>query len=168
MAEAKKEEAPKPKKDLGGLFLYGFIGINIMVLFGGLGLVYMNTMGYKPPSFNEEVAKRELASFEENLRGDPVTYHLETVSTNLDGFPRRLIRVDMTLEMLDDEGFEEIMKSGALARDAVIRVLNSKTYPDIASVQGKLQLKNHIIAKLNDLLEVGVVKNVYFKDFVVQ
>lgn len=166
MAEA--QEAPKPKKDLGGLFLYGFIGINLIVLLGGAGLVYMNTLGYKPPSFDEEAAKRELASFEENLRGEPVVYHLETVSTNLDGFPRRLIRVDMTLEMLDDEGFEEIMKSGALARDAVIRVLNSKNYTDIASVQGKLQLKNHIITQLNGLLEVGVVKNVYFKDFVVQ
>ena len=165
---AEENQEAKPKKDFGALLLYGFIGINILVLLGGLGLVYTNTLGYKPPAFDEEAAKRELASFEENLRGEPVLYHLDTVATNLDGFPRRLIRVDMTLEMLDDEGFEEIMKSGALARDAVIRVLNSKNYNDLASVQGKLQLKNQIVTQLNGLLEVGVVKNVYFKDFVVQ
>lgn len=167
MAEEKQEEA-KPKKDLGGLLLYAFIGVNMVVLFGGAYLVYANTLAYHPPSYDEEMAKREVASFEESLRGEPVLYHLDTVSTNLDGFPRRLIRMDMTLEMLDDEGFEEIMKSGALARDAVIRVLNSKNYNDVASVQGKLQLKNQIITQLNDLLKVGVVKNVYFKDFVVQ
>lgn len=165
---AEENQEAKPKKDMGALLLYGFIGVNVLVLFAGLGLVYMNTLGYHPPTFNEEVAKRELASFEENLRGEPVLYHLETISTNLDGFPRRLIRVDMTLEMLDDEGFEEIMKSGALARDAVIRVLNGKTYNDLASVQGKLQLKNQMITQLNGLMDVGVVKNIYFKDFVVQ
>ena len=165
---AEEQQEAKPKKDMGALLFYGFIGVNILVLIGGLVFVYMNTLGYHPPSFDEDGAKRELASFEENLRGEPVLYHLDTVATNLDGFPRRLIRVDMTLEMLDDEGFEEIMKSGALARDAVIRVLNSKTYADLASVQGKLQLKNQIITKLNGLMETGVVKNVYFKDFVVQ
>lgn len=165
---AEENQQAKPAKDMGQIMLFAFIGVNILVLFGGLALVYMNTLGYHAPTFDEDAAKRELASFEENLRGDPVLYHMDTIATNLDGFPRRLIRVDMTLEMLDDEGFEEIMKSGALARDAVIRVFNSKNYNDLASVQGKLQLKNQLIAQLNGLLDTGVVKNVYFKDFVVQ
>ena len=55
-----------------------------------------------------------------------------------------------------------------IATPQVIRVMNSMRFDQIESVQGKLKLKNEIIASLNSVLENGVVKNVYFSDFVVQ
>jgi flagellar FliL protein len=89
-------------------------------------------------------------------------------NTNLDGVPRRLIRVELSLEMMDEEGYEEVIGIVPQARDSIMRILNSKTFSDIESVQGKLHLKNQVVADLNASLRKGVVKNVYFNELVVQ
>ena len=57
---------------------------------------------------------------------------------------------------------------GAEARDAIVRILNTTVYTEVETVQGKLHLKNRIISQLNGFLDKGVVRNVYFSDFVVQ
>jgi flagellar FliL protein len=49
-----------------------------------------------------------------------------------------------------------------------MRILNGKTFEDVETVQGKLHLKNQIVAQLNSELKKGVVKNVYFSELVVQ
>ena len=157
-----------PKKDFKKILSFAFIGLNLSVLGAGLYLVYASTLGYTTPELSNAAAERELASFEESLRGSPVLYTLEPFSTNLDGMPRRLIRVQMSLEMMDEEGFEEIIGIAPQARDSVNRILNAKTFTDVETVQGKLQLKNQIVAELNSSLKKGVVKNVYFSELVVQ
>lgn len=158
----------KPKRDLGKLLGFAFAGLNVLALGIGTYLVYANTLGYTPPSQKDAEIQREIAAFEERLKQGPVVYTLETFNTNLSGVPRRLVRVEMNLEMLDEEGFEEVIKLGAGARDAIVRILNSKSFDEVESVQGKLQLKNQIITQINGYLDKGVVKNVYFSDFVVQ
>jgi flagellar FliL protein len=109
----------------------------------------------------------EVEKFQESLRGDPVVYTMPTFNTNLDGVPRRLVRMEVNLEMLDEEGFEEVINKSPQAQDSINRILNGKTFTEIESVQGKLHLKNQIIAALNGFLDKGVVKNVFFSEFVV-
>ncbi len=166
MAEDKGAEAPK--KDLKKFAALGFAGLNIAVLCLGAFLVYSSTLGKEQPSVTNSELNREIDSFLEELRKDPVMFTMETFNTNLDGVPRRMIRTAVTLEMLDDEGFEEVVVLGAEARDAVLKILNAKQFDDVESVQGKLLLKNQIITQVNGFLKHGVVKNVYFSDFVVQ
>lgn len=157
-----------PAKDSSKLLQMAFIGINMIFMLGGAFFVYTQTLGHhEPVTFNED-AERQLASFEETLRKEPVFYTMDTFNTNLDGVPRRLVRMEITLEMLDAEGFEEVIGMGAVGRDAIVRILNSKGYDQLESVQGKLHLKNQIIAQLNSFMKEGVVRNIYFNDFVVQ
>jgi flagellar FliL protein len=167
MAEA---EAPaKPKKDMGKLLGFMFAGVNILVLAAGVFLVYKSTLGVEHKSKSNEEAERELASFEDSLRGNnAVLYTMAPFSTNLDGVPRRLIRLDLSLEMMDEEGYEEVIGITPQARDSIMRLLNAKSFNDLETVQGKLHLKNQIIADLNNSLKKGVVKNVYFNELVVQ
>lgn len=167
MAEDQSQGSEK-KRDLGKLLGFAFIGINLMGLGLGSFLVYSATLGYQTPSLKEDQAQKELMEFEESLRGEPVLYTLKEFNTNLNGIPRRLIRMEVSLEMLDEEGFEEVVSLGPQARDAIVRVINSKTYGDLETVQGKLQLKTQIASELNGFLKAGVVKDVYFSDFVVQ
>jgi flagellar protein FliL len=134
----------------------------------GTFLVYSSTLGHESSVLLEKQAQKELTEFEASLRTEPVLFTLKQFNTNLDGVPRRLVRMEVSLEMLDEEGFEEVVGLGPQARDAIVRVINSKSYSDIETVQGKLQLKTQIAAELNDFLQAGVVKNVYFSDFVVQ
>lgn len=170
---AEEEEATEKTEggggsNLGGLLLMVFMLLNLGTLGGGAFFVYSNTIGYKKAITTEEMAKRELASFEERLAEGPVMFTMDPFNTNLDGVPRRLIRVQMSLEMLDARGFEEVVGLGAQARDRVVQILNQKQFDDVETVQGKLHLKNQIIAQLNSFLDKGVVQNVYFSDFVIQ
>lgn len=161
------EEQKKPK-DLGKLLNLGLLAINFLVIGIGGYLVYVSTLGYQSPYITEKELNKEIQQFRESLHGDPVIYSMDTFNTNLDGIPRRFIRVKLNVEMLDEEGFEEVMTIGAEARDAVVKILNSKTFGEVETVQGKLHLKNQIIAQLNTILHRGVVRNIYFTEFAVQ
>lgn len=163
-----EEQGAKPPKDTTKILTLGFMALNILVLAAGVYMVFVSTIGYTSPSVSEGQLTAELDAFRERLRSKPVMYTMEPFNTNLDGDPRRLIRVRINLEMLDEEGFEEVIGLGAEARDAIVRILNSKTFTDIETVQGKLQLKTQIVSQLNDFLEQGVVKNVYFSEFAIQ
>ena len=166
MADA---EAPKkPARDMKKIMALAYVALNLGSMGFGSFLVYSATLGYTAPSVSSEELNREITAFNQTLLEKPMTYTMETFNTNLTGLPRRLIRLEMNLEMLDAEGFEEIINLGAKGRDSIVRIINSKTYDDLETVQGKLHLKNEIIAQLNGQLERGVVKNIFFSDFVVQ
>lgn len=161
-AEAKKFDAKKLAMPL-------FVALNLGVLGAGVFMTYMGTLGWVRPSVREPAAIEQLKS-ERETEGvrDSVLYTMPTFTVNLDGQPRRLIRVSLTLEMLDKDGFEEVVRNSPSARDSIVRILNSKTYDDIETIQGKLFLKDQIAVTLNKSLKDGVVKDVYFGDFLVQ
>lgn len=165
---ADEEASGKPPRDIKKILTYVFMGLNLCVLGAGSYLVYVSTLGVQHKSLSEEQATRELAAFEDKLRGEPVLYNMAPFDTNLDGVPRRLIRVKLSLEMMDEEGYEEVIGISPQARDSIMRILNGKSFTDVETVQGKLHLKNQIVAELNHALRKGVVKNVYFSELVVQ
>ena len=169
IAHIMADAAPaKPKRDLGKIMTLAFAVVILSVLGAGLYLVYASPLGVQPRELSNVQAERELASFEESLRGNPVLYTMSPFNTNLDGIPRRLVRLELSLEMMDEEGYEEVIGITPQARDSIMRILNAKTFADVETVQGKLQLKNQIIGDLNVSLKKGVVKNVYFNELVVQ
>jgi len=159
---------PASPRNLQKLFGFIFAGLNLAGLGVGAYLVYASTLGVKMAATTEKDAKVEMQKFQDSLRGDPVVYTMPTFNTNLDGVPRRLVRMEVNLEMLDEEGFEEVINKAPQAQDSINRILNNKTFNDVETVQGKLHLKNQIIGELNGFLEKGVVKNIYFSQFVVQ
>lgn len=163
-----EEQNAKPPKDFKKILTFAFMGVNVAVLGVGAYLVYMSTLGVKPKVLSNEQAQQEMATFEETLHGEPVMYTMAPFNTNLDGIPRRLIRLELSLEMMDEEGYEEIIGISPQARDSIMRILQSKSFTDVETVQGKLHLKNQIVAELNTSLRKGVVKNAYFSELVVQ
>jgi flagellar FliL protein len=171
MAET-KQQAPAEVSGSGKiakLIVPLFIFLNFAVLGVGSFLTYKATLGWVPPSVREPAAIEELKHTRETegVR-DSVLYTMPTFTVNLEGQPRRIIRVTLTLEMLDKEGFEEVVRNSPSARDAIVRILNTKTYDDLETIQGKLFLKDQISVTLNRSLNQGVVKDVYFGEFLVQ
>ena len=161
--------AAKPKKDLGKLMLPLFALLNLVVLGGGAFLTYQATLAYEPPELHEMQAAAELKKEREIASAGPsVMYTMPGFVVNLAGQPRRLIKVEMTFEMLDKDGFEEIVRNSPLVRDQVMRILNRKTFDDVETIQGKLALKDQISVSLNSAMKAGVVKDIYFGDFLVQ
>ena len=131
MAEEKKEapEAPKKKMDLRKFADLGFAVLNLCVLGGGAFLTYQNTIAYHPPSLREPAAleslKKEKAELEKQING-PIIFKMEPFNVNLAGSPQKVIRVEMSFEMLDQDGFEEVVHNVSRERDMVVALLNKK------------------------------------------
>jgi flagellar FliL protein len=167
---AKAEAAAEGQgRDLKKIITFAFVALNVVGVAVGAYLVYTATIGYVPPVRTIQELNAELEKLKKELTAEPkVLYSMDTFNTNLNGLPRKFIRMEMSIEMYDQRGFEEIISKEVKARDSVMRIVNAKQLEDIDSVQGKLQLKTEIVAKLNDLLDHGVVKGVYFTKFQVQ
>ena len=168
-ASAENQGEKKSRFPLDKILLAAFVAVNLLGTLGGAAAAYLGTMGLHPAPITEASAQTERegkVQVEEATGG--IVYTLDPFTVNLDGKPRRTMRAVITLEMLDNRGFEEVVNLGAGARDSIVRLLNSKSFSQLESVQGKLFLKDEIATQLNQYLKAGVVKNVYFSEFVVQ
>lgn len=91
---------------------------------------------------------------------------LETFLVNLAGSTgRKIQKVNMELELEGDKTAEEIEKRKAQIRDIIIITLSSKTYDEIATREGKDNLRTEIKDTINNFLTQGKIKNVFFTEF---
>lgn len=166
MAEEEKDQGPGI--DIAKILSIGFVVLNFAVVGGGAYLVYAGTLGHEQASISSVELNAEIEALRRELQTTPVIYNMETFNTNLEGLPRRFIRMELAVEMYDQEGYEELVTMGGEAQDAIMRIVNAKRLVDLDNVQGKLKLKTDVVSKLNTLMARGVVKNVYFTKFQVQ
>lgn len=144
----------------------------VLLNLSGLGMgafwVYSATIGYESPYIVEEELRKP-ASLPTAIESGSNIFTLEKFVVNLNGSPKKTIKVQVNLDMLSAQSFAEVMNPDktAQARDRIIRILNDKNFSDIETIQGKLFLKDQIVEQVNKVLTVGLVKDVYFTDFVV-
>ena len=170
MAEEASAPAPKKSLDLKKIGLFAAIGLNLIGSGVGLFLAYQATLVYNYPATTDEQAKEELEKQKE-VHPEEIelfVYSMDQLIVNLSGLPKRSVRLQVSVEMLDSEGFEEVMTVAPKSRDSVLQILSSKTFDDLESLQGKLQLKDQIASVLNSSMKNGIVKDIYFSDFVMQ
>ncbi|MFS4460854.1 flagellar basal body-associated FliL family protein [Bdellovibrio sp. HCB2-146] len=169
MAEKQEQQAAQKPKNTGAILQAVFAVLNLAVMGVGAYLVYASTIGWHSPKITEEQAQEELASTSSEEAG-PLVYTMDKFTVNLGGEPKRTIRLEVNLQMLGKNGFEEVMEpeNRAKARDKIVRLLNDKSFTELETIQGKLFLKDKIAMEVNSLLHRGIVKDVFFSDFVVQ
>lgn len=96
-------------------------------------------------------------------------FSLETFIVNLaDEGRSRYLRVTMDLELAQPEDADKLSDRLSQVRDSILMILPSKRFDDIASMEGKVALRDEIITKLNGLYAQNVVTNIFFTEFVVQ
>ena len=143
-AAAEKKDAPAaaagPSK-AGKIMGLVFVVINLGVVGAGAAMVYTSTLGYHPPIVTNEEVLAELEKERGQHDSKPVVYTMDKFTANLDGFPTRVLQTQLNLEMLDEDGFEEVVTMGPHARDMIMRILNEKRFQEIETIQGKLRLK---------------------------
>ena len=149
------------------IFFIIFSTINIAVLGVGTYIIYASTLGHEAAMITEK-KMREPANLKEKFAQSPMVYTMDKFVVNLAGLPKRTIRIQVNLDMIGPESFQEIMDvdNRAKARDKIVRILNEKTFDDLETIQGKLFLKDKIVEDINKILDKGLVKDVYFTDFV--
>jgi flagellar FliL protein len=92
---------------------------------------------------------------------------LETFLVNLSGQRgRKLVKIDMELEVNNDEVQEEIDQIKPKIRDMIIIILSSKTYAQVSTKEGKETLREEIRDQVNLFLTKGQITKVYFPEFI--
>jgi len=77
-----------------------------------------------------------------------------------------LVKLDFELSIKELKN--ELDDKNAVIRDAIIRILTSKSLEDLSSDEGKEKAIDEIINDINKMLHDGYIKNVYFTKFIVQ
>lgn len=170
-AKGEKKKFKKPSFSLKGLLAMApklLIGLNIVAMGIGGYLSYLGTVGMTPETIREAEAAKFIYD-EEVFKGKPIIYSLEPFTVNLaDTEDDRVVQVKVTLEMIDENGFEEVVSMGAHARDKIVSILNGKRFQELQTIQGKLFLKDEITVALNQQLKQSFIKDIYFSRFVLQ
>jgi flagellar FliL protein len=99
-----------------------------------------------------ERAVVSLGRFTVNLRG---------------GSGGRILRAQVEIEVSSTDA-ARVEGASAMLRDGVILLASDYTYADLDGLDGKLRLRDELLARLNALLGAPVVRRVYFTEFVVQ
>lgn len=106
---------------------------------------------------------------EEQAAGLGPMYTMDTLIVNLaDQGGKRYLRLGMQWELSAPEVVQEVDQRMAQLRDAILMILPTKQYADIGSAQGKIDLRDELMARVNSILRAGAVTNIYFTEFVVQ
>ncbi len=81
---------------------------------------------------------------------------------------KRYLKITMQLELARPDMANEVTNRMPQIKDAVITVLSSKTADDLLTIEGKFRLKEQVLTRINNTLTGGVVKNIFFVEFVIQ
>lgn len=81
---------------------------------------------------------------------------------------KRYLKITMQLELARPGMAGEVTNKMPQIKDAVITVLSSKAADDLLTIEGKFRLKEQVLTRINNLLTSGVVKNIFFVEFVIQ
>ncbi|MBI5178362.1 MAG: flagellar basal body-associated FliL family protein [Nitrospinae bacterium] len=176
--ERLNEEAPKPKKAASKVAMLAMIGGLVLVLVGVGGYFAYSMLGGKKKETKEakteggekgEPAAEGEGGGEENGAKLGVFVSLEPFIVNLASEEgKRYLKVAIQLELGKAESAQEVTNRMPQIKDAVITVLSSKSSEELLTIEGKFKLKEQILTRINNLLTSGVVKNVFFVEFVIQ
>jgi flagellar FliL protein len=157
------------KKSSNLVLIIIIVALVLVLLVVGV-VVAMLAGGDEAPSNNNSnpaVKEKQIKSMDAMEVGP--MFPLDTFTVNLlSDSGRRYLKVQMNLELDDEQLAAELESKTAVVRDVVIRMLSSKTLEEISTAKGKDKLKEQITDQLNLRLRDGNIRNVYFTEFVVQ
>lgn len=102
-------------------------------------------------------------------KGAPAAiFDLDPFIVNLADAETRYLKLTVKLDLDRAESKEEIAARLPQVRDAILILLTSKDVASLRSTQGKFQLRDEIVNRVNSTLPKNGVRTAYFTEFVVQ
>lgn len=165
--------APEPSGSSSGgkptLFILLAV-INMAVVMGVGAMLYLGQKKKDAEPGIEDVIKGESEQLhDEETKKEFIgkLVPLETFLVNVSGTKgRKLVKINMELEVTGGEVQEEVEKIKPKIRDYIIIIVSSKTFAEISSKEGKNALREEIKNQLNLFLTKGKITNVYFTEFI--
>lgn len=153
------QEAEEGKKKSSKKMLIIIVAV-VVLLIGGGAAAYFLVLN-KPK--DEKVEKKDVKTEEGvNFALDPFVVNLSDQGAN------KFLKLSIQLELSNNTIQEKAKVKIPQLRDAVISLLTSKSSDALMTPDGKLQLKDEINVRANQILGPNSVKNVYLTDFVMQ
>ncbi|MFQ5543471.1 MAG: flagellar basal body-associated protein FliL [Nitrospiria bacterium] len=117
----------------------------------------------------EEAAPDEGEEGAPAKKKDIVIFDLDPFVVNLADTPDvRYLKVTIKLDLLKEQYVEQVTKRIAQIRDTLLILLSSKEFEAVRTVEGKMELRDEILQRVNSLFRRRKVRNAYFTDFVTQ
>lgn len=155
--EPQEEEVTKPPKKKAGLLKWIILAVLVLVLGAGGYVGWSHFAQSSKPSHTTPKITKE------------IVYELDTFLVNLsDPGGRRYLKVNIKLRLDNQKVVKELNDRKDQLRDRILMLLSSKRFDDIATLAGKMALKQEIMSRLNSILKEGRVEQVYFTEFLVQ
>lgn len=163
-------EKSEEKKKAGKLVMKMIIiSIAVVVMAGAGFFVWAKFIRAPEDGAAARQAAEEAKSASELSNGFGQTFPMDVFVVNLsDPGGKRYLKTKIELEFADPLLKQELSARLPQLRDCILLILSSKRLDEIQNVDGKIMLRNELIMKLNQLLQQGEVKNLFFTEFVVQ
>ncbi len=175
MAEQNAAPAPAPSEPSGSsggkptLFILLAV-INMAVVMAVGVMLYMGQKKKEAEPGIDDVIKGEHEQHEKEEKSKEFIgklVPLETFLVNVSGSRgRKLVKMNMELELSNSEVQEEVEKIKPKIRDYIIIIASSKTFADISTKAGKDSLREEIKNQINLFLTKGQINKVYFTEFI--
>lgn len=172
-SEATTEPVAKKKSKLLPLLL----SVLVLVAGGGAAAWYLGLLPFGAKERHAEATaaieeQGEEHGGEHGAKGEkepaPIL-PLETFIANLaDEGGSRYLKATFQVEFMGVAVPTDVNGRLPQIRDLLLTLLSSKTFDDVRTAEGKQQLREEIIARINQVLDRDAVKAVYFTEFIVQ
>jgi flagellar FliL protein len=167
--EAEKEAAPAGSRKLL------WIALTSVALLGAAAAATFVAMSRQPTGEEAEAAadappeEADSGTSGDQRSAGPVIHALEPMIVNIfDGERDRFLKIHVNFEVSSPEVSKELDDRTAQVKDMMISLISSQAYADIRSLEGKAALREQLMTRMNALVTRGVVRQVFFTDFVVQ
>jgi len=80
----------------------------------------------------------------------------------------RVCKLVLSLELSSPSLGERVKAKMPVIKDSIIMLVTGKVYDDVHSAEGRQQIKDELIASLNQMLGANIIKTVYITDFIIQ
>lgn len=149
----------------GKSVLKGIIILTVVLLLAGGGILGWQMLGgKKSPSVSSDGNAKTVPDTSGEL-----IYGMENFVVNLnDPGGKRYLKTKINLEYSGSVLTDELKLRQPQLRDVVLLLLSGKTTEEIQGTEGKITLRRELITRINQSLQKGKIRNLYFTEFVIQ
>jgi flagellar FliL protein len=166
-------DTDSPKKDGGSKLLIIILLMNTILIMVAIAyFIFFYNKNPQPVNGKAKIASKSKEKKEKKKKLDIATgpiVEMNAFVVNLDeASSSRYLKITIAVELDKKETEAEFNNKKIVARDQILMFLSTLNTETTSGIQGKEMIKEGIIKRLNNVMVSGKIKNVYFKDFVVQ